>query len=64
MNRNLLSIRSMLKSPLNIVILIAMAYVLIAFLIWPNLSLLLGVFRRRASGVWMSSLSSLLLNAR
>lgn len=50
MNRNLLSIRSMLKSPLNIVILIAMAYVLIAFLIWPNLSLLLGVFRPQ--GEW------------
>lgn len=50
MNRNLLSIRSMLKSPLNIVILIVMAYVLIAFLIWPNLSLLLGVFRPQ--GEW------------
>ncbi|MBK4162528.1 ABC transporter permease [Corynebacterium macginleyi] len=50
MNRNLLSIRSMLKSPLNIVVLIVMAYVLITFLIWPNLSLLLGVFRQ--NGEW------------
>lgn len=50
MNKNLLSIRSMLKSPLNIVILIVMAYVLITFLIWPNLSLLLGVFRQ--NGEW------------
>ena len=50
MNKNLLSIRSMLKSPLNIVVLIVMAYVLITFLIWPNLSLLLGVFRQ--NGEW------------
>lgn len=50
MNRNLLSIRSMLKSPLNIVVLIVMAYVLITYLIWPNLSLLLGVFRPQ--GEW------------
>lgn len=50
MNKNLLSIRSMLKSPLNIVVLIVMAYVLITFLIWPNFSLLLGVFRQ--NGEW------------
>lgn len=50
MNRNLLSIRSMLKSPLNIVVLIVMAYVLITFLIWPNLSLLMGVLRQ--NGEW------------
>lgn len=50
MNKNLLAIRSMLKSPLNIVILIVMGYVLITFLIWPNLSLLLGVFRQ--NGQW------------
>ncbi|QRJ59692.1 iron ABC transporter permease [Corynebacterium macginleyi] len=50
MNRNLLSIRSMLKSPLNIVVLIVTAYVLITFLIWPNLSLLMGVFRQ--NGEW------------
>ena len=40
----------MLKSPLNIVVLIVMAYVLITFLIWPNFSLLLGVFRQ--NGEW------------
>ena len=50
MNKNLLSIRSMLKSPLNIVVLIVIAYVLITFLIWPNFSLLLGVFRQ--NGEW------------
>lgn len=50
MNKNLLSIRSMLNSPLNILVLAVMAYVLITFLIWPNVSLLLSVFR--PNGEW------------
>lgn len=40
----------MLKSPLNILILALMAYFLITFLLWPNISLLLNVFR--PNGTW------------
>lgn len=45
-----LSIKSMLKSPLNIVVLLVISYFIIAFLIWPNLTLLLNVFR--PDGEW------------
>ena len=50
MNKNRLSIRSMLKSPLNIVILVLITYFLVTFLLWPNFSLLLNVFR--PNGTW------------
>ncbi|PAT06345.1 iron ABC transporter permease [Corynebacterium hadale] len=50
MSKNSLSIRSMFKSPLNVVVMVLMAYFVISFLIWPNLSLLLTVFR--PNGEW------------
>ncbi|TVS26418.1 ABC transporter permease [Corynebacterium sanguinis] len=61
MSRNLLSLRSMVKSPLNILILVVVSYFVITFLIWPNITLLLQVFR--PGGEWSFDVFSKLFSS-
>lgn len=50
MNRNLLSIRTMLRSPFNLLVLLVVGYFILTFLLWPNVTLLINVFR--TDGQW------------
>lgn len=59
--KSLLSIRTMMKSPLNIIVVCALMYFIITFLIWPNITMLLQVFR--PDGEWTLDVFDKLLSS-